>query len=374
MKNSSIRPLLSALLLLAAPVAAQVAPVTNASTSTATSPATAPWSPQLYFGTVNFHEQLANNPQAWKKTIARADGMLLHLHFWVRNKSVPNNNNAKVPNADQIKRAIAPQLKDKANILELTYHIRDAKTSPEEIGRDHAAQVERLEKEFGIPIKAVNVDWILSGFEVQQAETPRLPGESDDVYFTRILNGVLAKSARYVAAFRAAGHTEKLIAVFPPIYVDEGPWTNVRKTVRPGITVSRILNGLFDVGFDGFTADSPYYLLNNPTYRADGYYDALRSIEWTCRQRGKSFGFIINGDNNETDPKKYDAVYTETSLAALELVRNARLRPDQIVFESWYKGPFELVPETQANTFTNATLQIAAALDKPATTTQPPQK
>lgn len=90
----------------------------------------------------------------------------------------------------------------------------------------------------------------------------------------------------------------------------------------------------------------------------------MRSIQWTCHQRGKSFGFIINGDNNETDPKKYDAEFTKNSLAALELVRDAGLRPDQIVFESWFKGPFELVPETQANTFTNATLQIAAALDK----------
>ena len=370
MKNSSIRPLLSALLLFAAPVAAQNAPMTKALASTATSP----WSPQLYFGTVNFHQQLTDNPQAWKKTLARIDGMLLHIHFWVRNMETPSN--AKVPNADEIKRKLGLQLKDKSNIVELTYHIRDAKTSPEAIGRDHAAQVERLDKEFGIPIKAVNVDWILEGFDAQQVETPRLLDESDDVYFTRVLNGLLARSARYVAAFRAAGRTEKLIAVFPPIYVSEGPWKSVRGPLRPGIgiTTSRVLNGLFDIGFDGFTADSPYYLLINPNFRARGYYDALRSIEWTCQQRGKSFGFIINGDNKETDPKKYDAVYTETSLEALELVREAGLRPDQIVFESWFKGPFELVPETQANTFTNATLQIAAALDTPATTNQPAQK
>ncbi len=372
MKNFSIRFVFAALLLSVAPVVAQnFTSAKFASASVCDSIATAPWHPQIYFGGVNFNDQLADNPHAWEKTIARADGMLLHIHFWVRNMSTPGN--AKVSNADEIKRKIAPQLKDKANIVELTYHIRDAKTSPEEIGRDHAAQVERLEKEFGIPIKAVNVDWILGGFDVQQSETPRLPGESDDVYFTRVLNGVLAKSARYVAAFRAAGRTEKLIAVFPPIYMDEGPWTNVRKVVRPGITTSRVLNGLFDIGFDGFTADSPYYLLSNSIYRAAGYYDALRSIEWTCHQRGKSFGFIINGDNQETESKKYDAAFTKNSLAALELVREANLRPDQIVFESWFKGPFELVPETQANTFTNATLQIAAALDTPATTNQSSQ-
>ena len=353
-----------ALCLLAASCVAQTAP-----SPTAPAPVgKAEWHPQLLFGTVNFNEQLAQNPQQWQKTAARVDGMLLHVHFWVRNMATPGNQ--KVENADAIKRAIAPSLQNKQNVVELTYHIRDTTSSPETIARDHAAQIERLEKEIGIPISAVNVDWILSGLEVQQTETPRVAGEGDDVYFTRILNGVLAKSARYVAAFRAAGRTEKLIAVFPPIYLDEGPWTNVRKAVRPGITTSRILNGLFDAGFDGFTADSPPYLLANPTYRAAGYYDALRSIEWTCRQRGKSFGLILNGDNKEKGAA-YDAQFTKTSLETLELVRAAGLRPDPIVFESWFKGPFQLVPETQPDTFTNATLQIAAQLDKAAQKIQP---
>lgn len=358
------------IILLATPVAAQNTPNSSAPALAAK----VEWRPQLLFGGVNFHEQLAQNPQQWQKTAARMDGMLLHIHFWVRNKNVPSDTKVKsttIENADAIKRGIAPSLRNKNNVIELTYHIRDATSSPETIALDHAAQVERLEKEIGIPISAVNVDWILGGLEVQKAETPRAAGESDDVYFTRILNGVVAKSARYVTAFRAAGRTEKLIAVFPPIYMDEGPWTNVRKAVRPGLTTSRIVNALFDIGFDGFTADSPYYLLANPTYRAAGYYDALRSIQWTCHQRGKSFGFIINGDNGENDPQAYDATFAKTSLEALELVRVAGLRPDQIVFESWFKGPFKLVPETQENTFTNTLLKIATKLDAATQTKNP---
>ncbi len=340
------------LCLLAAPVAAQNVPAPISDSG---------WHPQLLFGTVNFNDQLAQNPQQWQKTAARADGMLLHIHFWVRHMSTPSNQ--KVENAEAIERAIAPSLQGKKNIVELTYHIRDAQSSPEEIARDHAAQVERLEKEIGVPITAVDVDWILSGFDVQMGETPHQEGETDDNYFTRVLKGVLEKSARYVAAFRAAGHTEKLIAVFPPIYLDEGPWTNARKEKRPGITASRVLNGLFDAGFDGFTADSPYFVLSNSTYRAAGYYEALRSIEWTCHQRGKSFGFIINGDNQE-DGAAYDLQFGKTSLTAIDLVRDAGLRPDTIVLESWYKGPFALVPETQEGTFTNTVLQVAAKLDK----------
>ncbi|MES2459587.1 MAG: hypothetical protein V4671_03330, partial [Armatimonadota bacterium] len=162
-----------ALCLLAAPVAAQNAPNSNAPALAGK----AEWHPKLLFGTVNFHEQLAQKPQQWQKTAARVDGMLLHIHFWVRNMTTPGNQ--KVENVDAIKRAIAPSLQNKENVVELTYHIRDTTSSPEAIGRDHAAQVERLEKEFGIPITAVNVDWIIGSFEVQQIETPRLTGESD---------------------------------------------------------------------------------------------------------------------------------------------------------------------------------------------------
>ncbi len=340
-------------------------------TLTPTPKTAALWKPKLLFGTVNFNDQLAKNPDQWRRGAARMDGMLLHLHFFVRQMSAPGAQ--KVEGAEATIRQLAPMLQNKANVIELTYHIRDTTSSPEAIALDHARQIERMEKEFGIPIAGVNVDWILSGLAVQMTETPRQPTESDDAYFTRILKGVLAKSARYVAAFRAAGRGEALIAVFPPLYVDEGPWTNARSEVRPGITTSRILNGLFDLGFDGFTADSPFFILANPAYRTAGYYDALRSIEWTCKQRGKAFGFIVNGNNSE-DGAAYDARFAKTSLEALDLVRAAGLRPDAIILESWYKGPFNLVPETQSDTLTGTFLSIAQKLDESANSQNTPVK
>lgn len=318
----------------------------------------APWKPQLYFGTVNFNDQLTNR-DAWKETAARTDGMLLHIHYFVRHMNTPANQ--KVEGVEDTTRRLAPALAGKPNIIELTYHIRDAATSPEEIARTHAQNIESIEK-LGIPIAAVNVDWILGGLDVQAQETPRRTDETDDAYFTRIIQGVVDKSARYVKAFRAAGRDEKLIAVFPPVYVDEGPWTNVRQKQRPGVTTSRILNGLFDVGFDGFTADSPYFILSNPTYKAGGYYDALRSIQWTCHQRGKSFGVIINGDNSKSGGE-YDTQFATESLDALNMVIGAELRPEQLVSESWYKGPFSLVPETQKGTYTNTVLQLRQRLN-----------
>ncbi len=318
-----------------------------------------PWRPQLYFGTVNFNDQLTALDQ-WKQTAARTDGMLLHLHFFIRHLTTPGNQN--VPNAAETIQKIAPNLAGKPNIIELTFHIQNAASSPEEIARTHAKNIADIEKA-GIPIAGVDVDWILSILDVETRQTMRLPSETDDHYFTRVLQGVIAKSARYVRAFRAAGRVEKLYAVFPPLYVDEGRWQNARKVVRGGITVSRILNGLFDAGFDGFTADSPYFILSNPTYKAAGYYDALHSIETTCHQRGKSFGIIINGDNKETSDA-YDRQFAKTSLDALDLVMSAGLRPDQIISESWYKGPYHLVPETTPGSYTNTVLEIARRLKR----------
>lgn len=319
-----------------------------------------PWRPEFYFGTVNHNDQFARLDQ-WRRAAERADGMLLHVHFFVRRLTTPDNRPVK--DAGATIRALAPNLARKKNLLELTYHLRSPATSPEAIAAEHAKNVADIEGT-GIPVAGVNVDWILGGLtNVQRTETPRRPGESDDSHQTRILNGAVAKSARYVKAFRAAGRDEKLYAVFPPVYLDEGPWTNARKEVRPGLSASRLLHGLFDAGFDGFTADSPLFVLANPAYEAAGYLDALRSLEWTCRRRGRPFGFIVTGDNAATGAA-YDKEFARSSMEALDALLAAGLRPDQVISESWYKGPYRLVPETEPGTFTHTVLRLADRLGR----------
>ena len=328
----------------------------------ATSPTTtAAWNPALLFGTVNFNEQLADDAAAWRRADARMDGMLLHVHFFVRGMAAPGT--AKVDGAAETIRRLAPALKDKANVLELTYHLTGPDSSPERIARDHAAQVARIENEFGIPVAAVNVDWILSQIEVQAAETPPVEGEADADYGRRLTAGLIAKSERYVKAFRAAGRDEPLYAVFPPAYLGEGPdWPGVGRHPRPGMTLTDVLGGLFSVGFDGFTADSPLNLLRNPDLRAKGYWRALEAVEAVCRRDGKRFGFIVNG-NNEKDGGDYDAQFQSDVLAVADLLREAGLRPDTLIVESWYRGPFRLAPDATPGTLTNTFLRLADSLD-----------
>lgn len=322
---------------------------------------TGPYRPRLYFGTVNSNAQLLE-AGGWPRTRARVDGMLLHLHFFLRHMETPGNR--IVTNADKVIRGLAPLLAGKSNLIELTFHIRDAKSSPEQIGRTHASNIAALES-LGIPIAGVTADWILSILEVQTNETPRTAGEAREAFGQRILAGVVDKSARYLSAFRASGRSEPVYAVYPPLYLDEGPWTNARRVDRFGLTTSRIVEGLARVGFAGFVADSPFGVMANATYRGQGYFDALRSIQATCRSRGIVFGLILNGDNKAEAGEAYDLEYGANTVDALSLLLEQGLRPDPLVLESWYRGPYRLVPETLPGSFTHTVLEVARRLDAP---------
>jgi hypothetical protein len=306
--------------------------------------------PKFYFGTVNYQEQFTNL-SSWSNALNASDGMILHVHFWVRKMSTAPTK--AVSNADDIARAIAPALSKKTNSIELTFHIRDSNSSPETIGIEHAKNIKELEA-LGIPIGSVNVDYILSIFDVAGA---RVPKETTD-RGKAMLEIMADLSARYVKAFRAAGRNEELHAVFPPLYMDEGVWTNARKVERWGLTTSKIIEMLFQVGFSGFTADSPYFVISNDGRQQAGYPQAIRSIEATCHQHGKQFGFIINGEN-KLKGDDYDFQFAKDTFNSYDWLIKNEVKPDRLFFESWYIGPYTLVPDTKDGTFTHTALELA---------------
>ena len=314
--------------------------------------ANSPLPNRFYFGTVNFQDQLTH-PETWQQSIAAADGMLLHGHFFLKHLSTPSN--AKVADADAIIAKIAPSLAGKNNVLEEAFHIHPGSSnSPEEIARSHVRDIEDLQRR-GIPVSALDVDWILSIFDVVSAQVPAETPQRGEV----ILQKLVDLSARYVKAFRATGHQEALYLIFPPLYMDEGRWINARKVDRYGITTSRLISNLFAVGFAGYTADSPYSLITNRGYENAGYWEALHSIACTCQQNGKSFGFIVNGNNGEAGDA-YDAKFEQDSLAELRWLESNHIHPDRLIFESWYKGPYTLTPESKSGSFTHAALLLNA--------------
>jgi hypothetical protein len=307
--------------------------------------------PTFYFGTVNYHEQFTN-ASAWTNALNSSDGMLLHVHFWIRKMQVGGDRKV-LTDADKIIREIAPALANKTNAIELTFHIRTSSTSPEAIGMEHAKNIRDLEA-LGIPIGSVNVDYILSIVDVASTMVP----EGTEDRGKAMLKIMADMSSRYVKAFRSSGRTEELHAVFPPLYMNEGRWTNARKQERWGLTTSKIIEMLFQAGFSGFTADSPVFVINNPEWQEAGYPDAIRSIANTCLLHGKSFGYIIAGDN-QLQGDHYDRQLARDAFAAYDwLIRN-KVHPDRLFLESWYKGPYTLVPDNRVGTFTHTAAQLA---------------
>jgi hypothetical protein len=333
-------------------------------TASADTSTTAP--PLLLFGTVNFNQQLADHPDQWRQTAQQTDGMLLHVHYFVRGKDTLGGNYSR-EQVVSVGKALAPALAGKQNCLELTFHIRDATTDPAALAREHAKNVADIERDMGIPITDVNVDWILSIFEVARTAAPRTASESDTEFADRLVTAAKAKSRIYVDAFRAAGRTERLHAVFPPVYLNQGPWQRRGRNVEPGtVQLTEVLTALFEAGFDGFTADTPLFLIADKQMEQQGYHDALRAAQEVCQTRGKTFGMIVNEDVDHRHKlpagDEWDRVYQQGCLEVISRLPAMRLRPQRIIVESWYKGPYTLVPETAPGSFTHTVLQVHKAI------------
>jgi autotransporter-associated beta strand protein len=125
--------------------------------------------------------------------------------------------------------------------------------------------------------------------------------------------------------------------------------------------------GGFSQNFAGFTTDSPY-----AGYQKWGgsetQPDALRHrakirlYERWLQDRGRIHDFIANtagGDFGGFDTSTssgrdaWDLRYKQDSLRSLQLHQLEGGRADKVYFESWYEGPFSLVPETKNGSYTN---------------------
>jgi hypothetical protein len=130
--------------------------------------------------------------------------------------------------------------------------------------------------------------------------------------------------------------------------------------------------GIFSSNFTGFTTDSPY-----AGYQKWGgsetHPDALKHREkiilyerW-LQQRGRGHDFIansaggtdFNGFDTSTQAGRdaWDIQYKAQSLRSIQLHQLEGGRPDRVLFESWYDGPFTMVPETKNGSFANLAME-----------------
>ncbi len=126
--------------------------------------------------------------------------------------------------------------------------------------------------------------------------------------------------------------------------------------------------GGFSNNFAGFTTDSPYagyQKWGGSETNADAlkHREKIVLYERWLQQQGREHQFIANstggndfdGFNTATQAGRdaWDLLYKQQSLRSIQLHQLEGGRPDKVLFESWYDGPYTMVPESQNGTFTN---------------------
>jgi autotransporter-associated beta strand protein len=125
--------------------------------------------------------------------------------------------------------------------------------------------------------------------------------------------------------------------------------------------------GNFSKNYAGFTSDSPYggyQKWGGSETHPDAILHREKIIlyERWLQQRGREHHFIANSTGSEFSEfntstqagrDAWDALYKQHSLRSIQLHQLEGGRPDKVYFESWYEGPYTMVPETQPGTFTN---------------------
>jgi hypothetical protein len=107
---------------------------------------------------------------------------------------------------------------------------------------------------------------------------------------------------------------------------------------------------------DFFHADAPY---DYDQALPNGWQKVV-ALEHAVRDHGIRFGLIYNSEAGGTAG---DEPFHDQTLAALLAYQAAGGRPDDLLLQSWYPYPSAMVPEDQANTFTNTAKDVIAQYD-----------
>jgi autotransporter-associated beta strand protein len=148
-------------------------------------------------------------------------------------------------------------------------------------------------------------------------------------------------------------------------------WDNYRPLLRyfTGDDFLRTLDESFPSAysnnFTGFNTDSPYR-----GYQAWGGSEAnadavrhrrkiIRYEQW-LQQNGREHYFIANSTGGSWPDTStpagrdaWDLQFKQDSMRSLQLHQLEGGRPDRVIFESWYEGPFSMVPETKNGSYAN---------------------
>ncbi len=125
--------------------------------------------------------------------------------------------------------------------------------------------------------------------------------------------------------------------------------------------------GAYKANYAGFTTDSPYagYMRwggSETQADAEKHRQKIRLYEAWLQSNGLEHQLIANSNTGgatgtQAERDAWDSTYADDSLRSITLHQLEGGRPDKVIFESWYDGPFTLVPETKSGSYANLALR-----------------
>jgi hypothetical protein len=193
----------------------------------------------------------------------------------------------------------------------------------------------------------------------------------DEPFANSIASGAEPNCGYTVAQAAAELATEIHImrAAFPGVeigLIEPVPWYSVGSYPSNSVTafgdLPQVLDTFLSVlaqaheRIDFFHADAPY---DYDQALPNGWQKVV-ALEQVVRDHGLRFGLIYNSEAGGTAG---DEPFYDQTLAALRAYQAAGGNPDDLIMQSWYQYPSAMVPEDQANTFTNTAKDLIAEYD-----------
>ena len=135
---------------------------------------------------------------------------------------------------------------------------------------------------------------------------------------------------------------------------------NGNNTDASGVTCEEILNKVYvalsAVGekLDYVEIDNPYnYYVECNTRKGDAIHNGaknLLAIQMWCGEHQADFHLIVNAEPRGQGGKAFH----DLTVKYVRRLRQDGVFPDLFLIQSWYEQPTENLPETRADTFTNA--------------------
>jgi hypothetical protein len=352
---------------------------------------------RLWWGGYRHMDQLAEaDPNAWSFTRQHADAFLLHDAYWIR-----------VPEANAFAPKLAATLQQGGakTVMEIgwPHHVEtEFRNMGQRYGIQCAEHVKRM-RAHGFDIKEVSCDWRIFIFPMVARQHPDWSAEDVVAQITGDREGYPTDGPAYAAywvdflrEFHARLPDVKIHITCTPVQFSwqqypaygprliQNPLTDAegQPILVNGEPARFIWNG-YDIwsrafkvsrGYPvaGFITDSPYsYNWTWPDLAArESHREKIRTYERWLHEQGLSHTFIVNhavGKLEEVggDRDAWDREYKEKTLEGLWRYQAEGGRADTYLLESWYDGPFAIVPEDKDGSFTNTVREALLYLKGP---------